>query len=102
MENEKWYKSGLLFFPRIISSLFSALSMDDKGWSLKKILAVFATWEAGKFTSEKLADNNVIVLVLIWIAYAGILVGIYSIADISNAMSQYKGTDKGIDPTPKP
>jgi predicted membrane protein len=71
----------------------SALSMDDKGLSLKKILAAFSTFEAARFTDAWLAPNNVIILVLMWLIYAGILVGVYSINDISNAINKYKGND---------
>jgi hypothetical protein len=69
----------------------SALAMDEKGLSLKKILAAYSTYLAGRFTESKLEPNNVIVLVLMWLIYAGILVGIYSITDISKAVNSYKG-----------
>ena len=72
----------------------SALAMDDKGLSLKKILAAFSTWVAADITEKMLAPNNVLILVLIWLVFAGILVGIYSISDISKAVNSYKGKDE--------
>ena len=91
---EPWCKT-LFFYPfRAVASLFSALSMDDKGFSLKKILATYSTYLAGHFTELWLAPNNVIVLVLMWLIYAGILVGIYSISDISKAVNSYKGNSE--------
>jgi len=95
---EPWYKSLLFYIPRLIASFMSALAMDDKGLSLKKILAAYATWEAAQITNKEIAPNNVIILVLIWLVYAGILVGIYSITDISKAVSSYKGNDKSDEP----
>lgn len=94
MEKEVWIKSALFYVPRLIASVMSALSMDDKGLSLKKILAAFSTFEAARFTESWLAPNNVIILVLMWLVYAGILVGVYSIGDISNAISKAKGNEK--------
>jgi len=91
---EHWFKSVTFYVPRLIASVMSALSMDDKGLSLKKILAAFSTFEAARFTESWLAPNNVIILVLMWLVYAGILVGVYSIGDISNAISKAKGNDK--------
>src|SRR6476620_2094798 len=88
---EHWFKSVLFYIPRLIASFMSALAMDDKGLSLKKILAAYATYLAGSFTQQKLEPNNVIILVLMWLIYAGILVGIYSISDISKAVNSYKG-----------
>lgn len=92
MENkEHWFKSVVFYIPRLIASIMSALAMDDKGLSLKKILAAYSTYMAGEFTRAWLAPNNVIILVLMWLIYAGILVGIYSISDISKAVNSYKG-----------
>ncbi len=95
MENkEHWFKSVVFYIPRLIASIMSALAMDDKGLSLKKILAAYSTYMAGEFTRAWLAPNNVIILVLMWLIYAGILVGIYSISDISKAVNSYKGKDE--------
>lgn len=96
-KKELWIKTALFFPFRIIASLLSALSMDDKGWSLKKILAAYSTYLAGEFTKEHLTKENTIILVIVWLAYAGILVGIYSLGDISSAVSKIKdktNTDK--------
>lgn len=94
-KKELWIKSALFYVPRLIASFMSALSMDEKGLSLKKILAAAATYESIHITNKEIAPNNIIILVLIWLVYAGILVGIYSLGDISNAVSKYKGNDKG-------
>ena len=95
MENkEHWFKSVVFYIPRLIASIMSALAMDYKGLSLKKILAAYSTYMAGEFTRTWLAPNNVIILVLMWLIYAGILVGIYSISDISKAVNSYKGKDE--------
>jgi hypothetical protein len=95
MENqEPIWKQAAFYIPRLIASFMSALSMDEKGLSLKKILSTYATWEAAQITNKEIAPNNVIILVLIWLVYAGILVGIYSITDISKALSSYRGKDE--------
>ena len=98
-KKELWIKTALFYPFRLIASILSALSMDDKGLSLKKILAAFSTFKAAQFTELWLAPNNVIILVLMWLIYAGILVGIYSIKDISNAAAQLK-SNCNTQPTP--
>lgn len=91
---EHWFKSITFYIPRLIASVMSALSMDDKGLSLKKILAAFSTL-VGYFVTDKWAcKENAIAFLIIWLVYAGILVGVYSIGDISNAISKAKGNDK--------
>ncbi len=96
-KKELWIKT-VLFYPfRMIASFMSALAMGEDGLSLKKILATYATYIAAKITEKKLDLNNVIILVLIWLVYAGILVGIYSIKDISGAITSYK-TGKNEEP----
>lgn len=96
MENkqEHWGRSVLFYVPRLIASFMSALAMDEKGLSLKKILAAFSTWVAADITEKMLAPNNVLILVLIWLVYAGILVGIYSLTEITGAIKQVKGEPK--------
>ncbi len=92
-KKEHWFKS-LVFYPfRLVSSVLSALAMNDEGLSLKKILAAYSTYKAAQFSEAMLAPNNVLILVLMWLAYAGILVGIYSLGDISQAINAHK---KGI------
>ena len=94
MENKESIWKTFVYYPfRLIASIMSALSMDDKGLSLKKILAAYSTYLAGEFTRAWLAPNNVIILVLMWLFYAGILVGIYSIKDISDSLSKIKNNE---------
>jgi hypothetical protein len=89
-ENENVLKS-VLFYPfRLIADVMSALAMDDKGLSLKKILATYGTYVAANITFTHACKENAIGFVLIWLCWVGILVGIYSISDISNAISSYK------------
>lgn len=89
-DNEHIFKS-VLFYPfRLVADVMSALAMDDKGLSLKKILAVAGTTEAIRVTEMHACKENSIGFVLIWLGWVGILVGIYSIADISNAITNYK------------
>ena len=100
---EFWLKTAALYPFRMIAQILSALSMDEHGLSLKKILATFSTFKAAQFTQLHLEPNNVIILVFMWLVYAGILVGIYSITDIANATKTIKGTKKdGSDDTKHP
>lgn len=94
---ESLFMQVVLFVPRIITNLFHALTMDEKGYSLKKILAVVSTEAARELSMKFVSAQNVILLVIIWLVYAGILVGIYSIGDISNAV---KNAKNGNNPTP--
>lgn len=90
-KKELWIKT-VLFYPfRLIASFMSALAMNEQGLSLKKILATIATAEAVHITNREIAPNNVIILVLIWLAFAGILVGIYSFADLADGVTKIKG-----------
>lgn len=87
---EKLYITFCLYPFRLISSLFSALSMDDKGFSLKKILAVIGTIESVNLTEKWACKENAIAFLLIWLIWVGILIGIYSLKDISSAFTLYK------------
>lgn len=90
-QKENIFKTAFLYPFRMIASLLSALSMDDKGLSLKKILAVIGTIEGVRVTETHACKENAIAFLIIWLAWVGILVGIYSISDISKAISSYKG-----------
>lgn len=97
-ENENIFKSALFYPFRLIADFMSALAMDDKGLSLKKILATYGTYVAANITFDHACKENAIGFVLIWLCWVGILVGIYSIADISNAINSYKtSNDKKTD-----
>lgn len=86
-------KQAFLFLPRQLANLLSALSMDDKGWSLKKILACYGTYIAAKVTLKHSCEQNSIAFVIIWLAWVGILVGIYSVKDISEAVGRIKNPE---------
>jgi hypothetical protein len=96
---EHWIKSLVFFIPRQLANLLSALAMGEQGWSLKKILALYSTWVAADLSEKQIAPNNVLILVLLWLVYAGILVGIYSIKDITDAAAKIKGTNPPNEPT---
>ena len=97
-KKEHWLWTILAWPFRVIGHFLSALSMDEKGFSLKKILAAYGTWKAAQFTEAHLEPHNVIVLVAMWLIYAGILVGIYSISDISNAVKNAKSGNSNTEP----
>lgn len=85
----------LLWFPKVIANFLQSLTMDETGYSLKKILAVFATFEGAKMSHEIIAKpgftmSTGLAIVAYWLIYGGILVGIYSIGDISNGISKIK------------
>lgn len=89
---------SFIFYPfRLIAAFMSALSMDDKGLSLKKILACWGTWYAGDVTRRFACKENAIAFVIVWLVWVGILVGIYSIKDITDAIGRYKGNEKSND-----
>ena len=101
---DKIYKGllKLLFIPTIIAKIFDALAMDDKGYSLKKLGFVFATFEAAKMSHEIIAkpgftNSTGLTIVAYWLIYGGILVGIYSFGDIANGISKVKGTKSETD-----
>lgn len=96
---ENLYKEilKLLWFPKIIANLFQSLTMDETGFSLKKILAVFATFEGAKMSHEIIAKPNFtmsagLTILAYWLIYGGILVGIYSFGDITGGIAKIKGT----------
>ena len=104
----KLYKGilKLLFFPTVIANLFHALTMDENGYSLKKIGFVFATAEAAKMSHEIINKPQFDMgtgkwIIAFWLIYGGILVGIYSFGDITDGLSKVKGTkseDKPVEP----
>jgi len=93
-DNEHILKTALFYPFRLIGDIMSALAMDDKGLSLKKCLATYGTYVAAKVTFEHACKENAMGFVLIWLCWVGILVGIYSISDISNAVSKIKNNEK--------
>ena len=93
MQNEKWYTTAALFFPRIIANIFNALTMDDKGYSLKKILACFGSFVGRELTIKFACAENALSFLYAWLVWIGILIGIYSIGDIASAIKVFKGTD---------
>jgi len=93
-ENEPVWKSAMFYPFRLIADVMSALAMDDKGLSLKKCLATYGTYVAAKVTFEHACKENAMGFVIIWLLWVGVLVGIYSIGDISNAVSKLKNNEK--------
>lgn len=96
---ENTYKGllKLLWFPTVVANLLQALTMDEKGYSLKKIGFVFATAEAAKMSHEIIAKPTFdmktgLWIIAFWLIYGGILVGIYSFGDITDGLSKVKGT----------
>jgi hypothetical protein len=104
---DKTYKGllKLLWFPKIIGNVLQALTMDETGYSLKKILAVFATFEGAKMSHEIIAKPNFtmsagLTILAYWLVYGGILVGIYSFGDITNGIAKVKGSKPEDKTTP--
>ena len=90
-KQELWIKT-LLFFPfRVIGHILSALAMDDKGFSLKKCLAVIGTIEGVRDTEAHACKENGIAYLIVWLIWVGILVGIYSFTDIASGFKTMKG-----------
>jgi len=95
----------LLWFPKIVANILQALTMDETGYSLKKILAIFATFEGAKMSHEIIAKPNFtmsagLTILAYWLVYGGILVGIYSFGDITDGVAKIKGGDKPKDTPP--
>ena len=82
-----------LILPTIVANLIKALTMDETGFSLKKLLAIYATVEAARLSFKFGDEKNVIWLLGFWLIYAGILIGIYSFKDIAGGVAQIKGTE---------
>ncbi len=92
--NLTWWQKLLKFlvFPGIIANIFNALTMGPEGYSLKKILACYGTWIAGNVTDKWACKENAIAFAILWLAWVGILIGIYSFKDITEALAKFKGT----------
>ena len=87
----------LLWFPTVVAKLLQSLTMDENGYSLKKLGFCFSTFEAAKMSHDMIAKPTFtmsagLYLVGFWLIYGGILVGIYSFGDITNGLSKVKGT----------
>lgn len=91
-----------LVLPTIIANLIKSLTMDDQGFSLKKLGFVYSTYKAGQYTDAIISKPTFtmsagLYLVGFWLIYGGILVGIYSFGDISNGLSKIKGGNSNND-----
>lgn len=89
-----------LVIPTIVANLIKSLTMDEGGFSLKKIMAVYGLWKAAKYSDEIIASPNFtmqagLILVGIWIVFIGICVGLYSWGDIAGGLAKVKGTASG-------
>lgn len=89
---ESLFMRVIMFVPNIIGNLFHALTMDEKGYSLRKILACVAVGAGCYVTKTQGSAQNAILMLLIWLIFAGILVGIYSIGDIAGAIKTAKSS----------
>lgn len=97
-----FYKAVLKFLwvPTVLANLISALTMDEKGFSLKKLGFCFAIYEASKMSHEVIASPNFtmatgITIIGYWLIFAGILVGIYSFKDIVEGIAKVRGAGPG-------
>lgn len=88
---ELWLKTFMFFPFRIIASFLSALSMDEKGFSLKKILACFGTVVAAKVTLEHACKENAIAFTIVWLLWVLVVIGIYSAKDVKDLVGLAKG-----------
>ena len=95
----------LLWFPKIVANILQALTMDESGYSLKKILTVFSVLEGAKMSHEIIAKPNFtmsagLTILAYWLIFAGILAGLYSFKDITDGVAKIKGGDKPKDTPP--
>jgi len=98
---DKMYKGllKLLWFPKIVANILQSLTMDETGYSLKKILTVFSVFEGAKMSHEIIAKPNFtmsagLTILAYWLIFAGILAGLYSFKDITDGVAKIKGGDK--------
>lgn len=89
-KGENWLKTALFFIPRVIANVFDALTMNDNGYSWKKIVSGYAIYGAMEFSKQHISSVNALEFTFMWIAFAGILIGAYSLPDIMNAFSKLK------------
>lgn len=96
-----WFQKFLKFLviPTIVANLIKALSMDEGGFSLKKLLTVYAVYVAASGTFKIIASPEFTAttglwLIITWLSFAGILAGLYSVKDIGGAIATAKGDIK--------
>ena len=90
-KKENVLKTAFLYPFRLIGWMFSALAMDEKGLSLKKILAAFGTWVAYTVTRDHACKENAIMFTAMWLVWVLVVIGIYSAKDVNGLMSIFKG-----------
>ena len=93
-KKESIFKTAILYPFRLIGWMFSALAMDEKGLSLKKILAAFGTWVAYTVTRDHACKENAIMFTAMWLVWVLIVIGIYSAKDVNGLMSIFKGSSQ--------
>ena len=72
MENETkptWFQKLLKFLviPTIIANLIQSLTMDETGWSLKKILTVYSVYIAAQGTFKIIASPTFTATTGLWL-----------------------------------
>lgn len=90
-QKENILKTFFLYPFRLIGWLFSALTMDEKGLSLKKCLAAFGTWVAYRITEEHCNDQTALWFCLMWLVWVLVVTGLYSAKDVNSLVSLIKG-----------
>lgn len=89
---ESWVTTALFFPFRTLKDALLALTMSAEGWSLKKSLACVAVY-VGAHISFLYGDKSLLLpLVWTWLAFAGILIGVYSFGDIMGALGKFKAS----------
>ena len=54
----------------------------DSGWSRKKCMAYFAMMNAAYLSIKHTDDNNFFTVLVAWLIFAGLLIGIIAMADV--------------------
>ena len=84
-------KDIILFLPRILNDLINTLKLNDKGFSLKKLIAIVGLYCAVLVTIKHTAADNLIWVLDIWLLFVGLMAGLYSIGNIADAIATAKG-----------
>ncbi len=75
----------------MLNDLINTLKLNDKGFSLKKLIAIVGLYCAVVVTIKHTAAENLIWVVSIWLLFVGLMAGLYSIGNIADAIATAKG-----------
>ena len=82
-----------------INNYLDSFKNNDNGWSRRKCMAYFAMMNAAYLSMKHTDDNNFYAVLVTWLVFGGLLIGIIAVADIikfKNGGGTYPTTENKV------